>query len=546
MVVRVSSHLEDLSVSLPRLRAPKEHGQILAVPQLEQVGTLLEGNHRSLTGVSVSFLGKSLDELRALACREVLAASLRYHQEAGESVLDPAPSPPAPLSRRGEGGSFWLVAGHQPELFHPGVWFKNFALNQLARQHGALSLNLVIDTDTAKPALLHAPAEGRIARIPFDRSSTETPYEERAVEEETTFAELPTRMEPIVATWKFEPMLASFWREVMKQAGRTPLLGERLAAARRALERRWGCVQHEVPMSRVCQTEAFAWFACSILAELTTFHASYNQTVRAYRREHGIRSRSHPVPDLTANGDWLEAPFWAWRRGQTRRGRLFVRRLPSSWELRVGNEDWPSLPNDRYDHLVEAWRELETRGFKIRSRALTTTMFARLFLADVFIHGIGGGIYDELTDRLIESYFHIPAPGFLVLSATLLLPLPRFPDAAKRARDLARRRRDLLYKPELFLESRPEIEPLLRAKQEWIHRAGATHVERAERFERIREMNARMLPGVQPLMQRVQAELDECREQAKWDRIATRRDYAFCLYPEEMLRTFFLHAAGAP
>jgi len=29
-----------------------------------------------------------------------------------------------------------FLAGHQPELFHPGVWFKNFALGAIARQQG--------------------------------------------------------------------------------------------------------------------------------------------------------------------------------------------------------------------------------------------------------------------------------------------------------------------------------------------------------------------------------------------------------------------------
>ena len=40
---------------------------------------------------------------------------------------------------------------------------------------------------------------------------------------------------------------------------------------------------------------------------------------------------------------------------------------------------------------------LQTRGIKLRSRALTTTMFVRLFLADAFLHGIGGAKYDEVT-----------------------------------------------------------------------------------------------------------------------------------------------------
>ena len=37
----------------------------------------------------------------------------------------------------------------------------------------------------------------------------------------------------------------------LRQARRTPLLGERFAAARRTFERRWGCHQVEVPLSRL-------------------------------------------------------------------------------------------------------------------------------------------------------------------------------------------------------------------------------------------------------------------------------------------------------
>ena len=513
-------------MSLPRLRAPKEHGQILAVPSLNQVGALLAGNWQILHSANNPSSSRSLSELRALARREVLAASSQYHHEANEPIPDST-------------SDVWLVAGHQPELFHPGVWFKNFALYHLARKHGTTSINLVIDTDTAKPALLHAPSEGRLIRVPFDRSSPETPYEERTVEEESTFAQLPMQMEPIVARWKFEPMLATFWREVMAQTKRTPLLGERFAAARRAMERRWGCVQREVPMSRVCQTEAFAWFGCAILDRLPEFYDVYNQTVHEYRRTHGIRSRSHPVPDLTRDGDWFEAPFWAWRKGQARRGKLFVRQTRRAWELRVGGELWPALPGNNLDVTVEAWRSLEAHGYKIRSRALTTTMFARLFLADVFIHGIGGGLYDELTDHIMQRFFGIQPPGFLVLTATLLLPLPHFPTAAHRSRDLARQQRDLIYKPERFVKPTPAVEPLIRAKQEWIGRDVSTHPERVERFERIREINASLLPFVEPQMQRLRLEREECGRQVELHDVNSRRDYAFCLYPEEMLRTFF-------
>ncbi len=517
-------------MSKPRLIAPREHGQILAVPAFDQISLLLEHNQdgrRSVNTCQVSKLGKSLNGVRELARREVLAASARYHHISGEHV-------PEVVSES------WFVAGHQPELFHPGVWFKNFVLHHLARKHGAVALNLVVDTDTAKPAILQVPAEGRLMRVPYDRSSVETPYEERPVEDEELFASFAERLTAMTSTWGFEPMVASFWREVLKQAVRTRNLGERFAAARRTLERRWGVVQPELPMSRVCQTEAFAYFLTAILTDLPRFHNIYNQTVHEYRALHGIRSRNHPVPDLASDGDWLEAPFWAWRQGQSRRDRLFVRRSSSSWTLRIGNVDGPTIPADD----LAALTGLESQGLKIRSRALTTTMFARLFLADLFIHGIGGGIYDELTDRILERFYGIPAPSFLTVSATVLLPLPRFPEAASQVVELSRKARDLIYKPELFVAGNKQTESLLHNKLEWIQRNVATHAERVQRFEQIRGINARLLPYVSPQPREVEDGLKECRQKAEWDKVAGRRDYSFCLYPEEMLRAFFERSAA--
>src|SRR5207249_2026162 len=98
-----------------------------------------------------------------------------------------------------------------------------------------------------------------------------------------------------------------------------------------------------------------------------------NETVQQYRRTYGIRSRHHPVPDLAADGDWLEAPFWAWRVGQGRRRRLWARRRGAGLELRAGDEPWPALafPESSADALLATWRALQASGLKIRSRALT-------------------------------------------------------------------------------------------------------------------------------------------------------------------------------
>ena len=65
--------------------------------------------------------------------------------------------------------------------------------------------------------------------------------------------------------------------------------------------------------------------------------------------------------------------------------------------------------------------------WKVRTRALTTTLFARLFLGDLFIHGIGGAKYDELGDEVARGFLGAPPPPFLTLSLTLWLGLPDDP-----------------------------------------------------------------------------------------------------------------------
>src|SRR5262249_56991840 len=106
-------------------------------------------------------------------------------------------------------------------------------------------------------------------------------------------------------------------------------------------------------------------------------------------------------------------------------------------ELRSGSERWPGLPraeDSQAKNMVNAFCELGRAGFKVRSRALTNTLFARLFLADLFIHGIGGAKYDELTDEIIRRFYGFAPPAYMVLSATLRLPFPIFPATPEHCR----------------------------------------------------------------------------------------------------------------
>ena len=316
-----------------RIRAPRVHGAVESAPPLTQLSSAVAANRTLLNRAKPPILGRDWLELRREAAEAALQAAVAYHARSGQPA-------PMPASRT------LVMAGHQPELFHPGVWVKNFALHGLARATGTTAVNLVVDNDAVKSTTLRLPVQtedqgsrlARVVQLPFDQRSIETPYEEYAVRDEELFRSLPERASAYTSAWGFEPFLRAFWAEAVRQGERTDSLGERIAAARRHFERAWGCVNLEIPVSDLNRTAPFAWFACHILDHLPDFRTHYNQSVEAYRHRYGIRSRSHPVPNLASEGDWLETPFWSWEHGQTRRERLFARLSHERIELRLRPE----------------------------------------------------------------------------------------------------------------------------------------------------------------------------------------------------------------
>lgn len=514
---------------LPRLRAPAEDGTVLAVPPPAELGYHVERNRQQFIASSVCVGELPLVELRGLATREAVEQAASYHREAGE-----------PVPEFGTGSLF--VAGHQPELFHPGVWLKNFALNALAVRHGATPLNLVVDNDTAKATAIRLPVIGsgndpravHVAVVSFDHFAGEVAFEEREVVDEAAFARFATAVGERTANWCFRPILPQFWDGVLGQRDRTRLLGERLVAGRRAWERRWECHNLELPISRLCRTEAFARFTIALLDRLPEFHAAYNDCVRAYRRRHRIRSVNHPVPNLQRDGDWLEAPFWAWQAGGQRRRRLFVRPSVGGWQLRSGDIEWPEIARK---HAVDDWRRLEASGVKVRTRALTTTLFARLCLADLFIHGIGGGKYDELADAIMARHFGVTPPAFLVLTGTLRLPLPTFSATEKDERAAWRLMRDIHWNPQRHLPPDAEDwQDMFDAKME-LAAAGNVNPPKV-RFAEMRRLTERMRTRVTDVEAAARTRAERTSAEVAATDVLRRRDYAYCLFPESKLRPF--------
>jgi hypothetical protein len=512
-----------------RLRAPAEDGGVVASPDLSQALEQAECNRRLLEKLELPGI------TRAEGRHEVLAASAQYHEAAREPFA--ASDPAGPI----------FMAGHQPELFHPGVWIKNYALAGLAVQAGGAALNVIVDTDVPKTNTIRVPVNSAdpreaIVRVPFDAHSPDVPFEERQVHDQSLWNRFPETIATLSRAWPFRPIFFDFWSEVTAASLRTPLLGERWARARRSCERSWGCQNLELPQSAVCRTRVFASFFCHIARRASLFWGAHNASLAQYRKANGIRSPGRPVPDLTADGDWLELPFWIWQTPTSKRRRLLVRVTPNgSIALRVGQGPVVGEILNTDPSGQAAFDELEHRGVKIRTRALMTTMFARLFVCDLFIHGLGGAKYDEITDEIIRRFWRIEPPRFVVLSGSLRLPFRCTPGDVMRASQLRQLSRDLRWNPDRHLANIADDEGARRLTEEkahWILLRAESPAQRRDRFRHLRRLNGLIQPFVADEVASVDEKLSHCERQVELERALCDRDFAFCLYPESKLRPF--------
>lgn len=519
-----------------RWRAPREHGSALIEPALSDVDDCWRQNQRRL-GQSAQFRFSSPSDLRRQARLELFDIA-RRHTLAYRDAPGPL-SPDTPC---------WM-AGHQPEMFHPGVWFKNYVLSALGQRFAATAINLVIDNDTPHSTAIRVPLDDakatRVEPIPFDQGATDIAFEERTVIDAALFASFGRRVREAIAPLVANPLIERYWPLVLEILPRmSNNIGLALAAARHRIEADHGLKTWEAPLSQVCETIAFRRFLLEMFGRAAELHAIHNAALDEYRRVNRVRSQTHPVPALAVEQDWLELPLWMWTADEPRRRRLFVRATRGGVEVtdRQRQRIPIALPesgchgNDCIGLALEQLDDLSRAGVRFRPRALATTMFARLVLSDLFLHGIGGGKYDQLTDVILRRFFEVEPPEFMVLTATTHLPItiPSVADDDLRETELRLRR--LEWNPEQFLPAdAPEAARRLAAdKREWLER-DLTGSQRRNRHAAIQRINTDLQPFVAPQREAAAAEWQRVAAELRRRSLLASREFSFCLFPEESL-----------
>jgi hypothetical protein len=153
-----------------------------------------------------------------------------------------------------------------------------------------------------------------------------------------------------------------------------------------------GITAKHVFLTELLAGQEYNEFLGRIYTEAERFRAVYNQSIDRFGDLFRFRFRNYPFQKLKEG----ELPFWIIR--DDRRHQLTTNRIDAS----------------------------DLNRYTIVPKASPLTLFLRLHVAGVFIHGVGGANYEWINERILEGFYHVESNPYFVMSATF--HLCRIPD----------------------------------------------------------------------------------------------------------------------
>lgn len=530
---------EQSGIRYQPVRAPRSHGEILVQPNPLNSERLVAENRSRLEAAGAQAVGYGDVELSALR-RQARQSILQVAREHVSGYRD-APELPAENAPV-------IMTGHQPALYHPGVWFKNFLAARIASRVQGIAMNVIIDNDVASApsisAITGTPDDPRPTRIAYDQPGPRVAWEMTQAESMATLRSFAKRTEETMKPLVTDPLVSQFWPQVIEGVETGKPLGLAFSAARNCLETSFGLQILDVPLSKLCQTEWFCRLMGFIFMNASKYRGIYNQCVQQYRDVHKIRSTSHPVPDLAADDNWVEVPFWVWTKESASRRGLWVS-VSAVQLVLTDRAGWQiELPHDH--DLPARLQELTSQGIYIRPRALMTTTILRMVASDLFIHGIGGAKYDQVTDEINRQLFCLEPLGYVTATATAKLPIDSIGVCHDDLKRVEGRLRDAEFNPdraiEGSMESNGQWQSLLEEKSRLL--ANVPYFPEKHLWHRqLEEVNSKLRNQIAEPVARLRIERDQIVRQLHQKQLLTSREYSLLLFPEEGLKNLLLDLA---
>jgi len=301
-----------------------------------------------------------------------------------------------------------------------------------------------------------------------------------------------------------------------------------------------------LPVSQLCKSATFERFVMSIVMNADRFVRTYNRAV-ATQPDHGNTNKGQRVRTLEFDERTgrAELPFWLLAANGERMRPYAVQRTSGRVQIWAGNSKLGSLNSSTLDgRKAQLTNILSRPRCRLRPKAVPLTLFVRLFLADWFVHGVGGARYEHITDHIIADFYGIKGLSFGIVTANINLGLPdESCSSAESARHLRHKLRYLKFNPEKFVpgalrEKEPAksiIAEKLRLIKDAKHRPLPAQLRRSA-WRSISEVNDKLLSLIGSQCAHLKKRLAAAEGLERSKQIADQREYFFGLFCESRLR----------
>jgi hypothetical protein len=318
-----------------------------------------------------------------------------------------------------------IANGHQPEFQHPGILFKDLLIHKIAGLTNGLPLHVVVDTDHFEMSYFYPERlETGFAHLKTlhlkdadNRVYSQTTLSDADRKELLSIIQSQQEEAKYFISPKIQKEFTAILNRKLELVKSCEYLFEINETIREEFYQSKGIHLYRVNVSELVKLNSFKVLVEKIREHLDNFMQVYNQSLTDYRKEHKIKNHAQPIPNLVSG----EMPFWILDPVTKKRNVMRV--------------------EDSLDNVC------------ILPKAVTLTMFLRLFMTDFFIHGKGGGRYEEVSEHIIKEFFKIEAAPYEVASATMNLNKTEwFPVPDVDEKELELKLRDAVYSPEKFLD----------------------------------------------------------------------------------------------
>jgi len=443
-----------------------------------------------------------------------------------------------------------IATGHQATWHHSGIWAKNLATCKFAQAVDGNSLHIVLDHDICDTALVlpRCSPDGNwhTERFEIESEQKSVPLEFRRPPSKNcikAFVDSVTTAPP-------EQFCYDIWPEYLAYGfDKIPhfySIAELITYFQSMLNFGLGLNMIYLPVSKLSESDAFIDFAISIMLDAYQFAKIYNKAViRQLCASRSNRRNTVPCLRLDRINRGIELPFWL-QSPNSKRTSLCVA-LEKNNRIRIGSDTnvLDELDTSCRIGKVDQLRNMLRRsGYCLRPKAVSLTAFIRLYLADWFVHGIGGSVYEPVTDYIIENYFGIRPLKYGIATCTqTLFSLDSVASFTEKISQLRHEFHNMKHNPERYMdESVQKQEPvvsLLRAKKEKIAQAknrSAPTSKRKAAWKSLLQINRRLSEYTENAAIEIEKKISESEKNRISHEVCNCREYFFGLFSENKLR----------